>query len=291
MTTVDLPDEFAPEVTEQELESPTFVTVLRVIWFSIRRFFKEKPGQILGSTFILLLLWGTHGRLELLGAIWPAWRGLGVDIHNRPSIIPGLPWDNELLSWIIGVLILVGIPMLLIRFVYKESWSAYGLGLPRKGRRILALQSFVFLTAVSLPAFVVGAQDNSMLARYPFYRPFNSIAEFIIYELAYFLFFLVIEFTFRGYLLFGLAGVRDSEIDTMGGGVPGRFYFDRYALLIQMLSYTAWHLGNPLPEVWGTLIWGLAAGAVAYAVRSIWPVVLSHWLLNVVLDAVLLRRL
>jgi membrane protease YdiL (CAAX protease family) len=130
-----------------------------------------------------------------------------------------------------------------------------------------------------------------MLARYPFYRPFNSIAEFIIYELAYFLFFLVIEFTFRGYLLFGLAGVRDSEIDTMGGGVPGQFYFDRYALLIQMLSYTAWHLGNPLPEVWGTLIWGLAAGAVAYAVRSIWPVVLSHWLLNVVLDAVLLRRL
>jgi hypothetical protein len=63
------------------------------------------------------------------------------------------------------------------------------------------------------------------------------------------------------------------------------FYLDRYALLIQMLSYTAWHLGKPLPEPWGTIIWGLAAGAMAYTIRSIWPIVLAHWLLNVVLDA------
>jgi len=35
------------------------------------------------------------------------------------------------------------------------------------------------------------------------------------------------------------------------------FYFGRYALMIQMLSYTAWHLGKPLPELWGTVVWGL----------------------------------
>ena len=284
------PDEFAPELTELELESPNFGTVLRIIWLSIRKFFREKPGQILGSTFILLLLWGTHGRIEVLRAVWPAWRGLGVDINNRPVLIPGLPWDNELISWVIGVILLVGIPMLIIKFVFKESWSAFGLGLPPKGRRILAVQTFLFLTIVSLPAFYVGTQDAGMQDRYPFYRPFATVGAFIVYELAYLLFFLVIEFVFRGYLLFGLAGVRDSEILGSGQSTADKFYFDRYAILISMLSYTAWHLGNPLPEVWGTLIWGLAAGATAYAVRSIWPVVMSHWLLNVVLDAILLSK-
>jgi hypothetical protein len=104
-------------------------------------------------------------------------------------------------------------------------------------------------------------------------------------------FFIAIEFIFRGYLLFGLAGALDEEIRTRVGGVPGVFYFGRYALLIQMLSYTAWHLGKPVPELWGTIVWGLAAGATAYAIRSIWPIVFAHWLLNVLLDAAILGLL
>ena len=102
------------------------------------------------------------------------------------------------------------------------------------------------------------------------------------------LFFISIEFIFRGYLLFGLASTRDIDVPGMRAGVAGPLFFGKYAILVQMLSYTAWHLGKPLPELWGTLAWGLAAGATAYAVRSIWPVVLSHWLLNVFLDAVIL---
>ena len=58
-----------------------------------------------------------------------------------------------------------------------------------------------------------------------------------------------------------------------------------------MLSYTAWHLGKPLPELWGTVIWGLAAGATAYAIRSLWPIILAHWLLNVFLDIFILQSL
>jgi membrane protease YdiL (CAAX protease family) len=51
-----------------------------------------------------------------------------------------------------------------------------------------------------------------------------------------------------------------------------------------MLSYTAWHLGKPLPEVWGTLVWGLATGTIALATGTIWPIIIVHWLLNIVLD-------
>ena len=278
---------FASDVSEAEFEAPTFKTVLKLAWQAIRAFPFERTGQIIGSAFILLMLWGYHGNFELLKLILPDWRGPGVDIGHRPALIPGVPWDNELISFWGGAVLLVVIPMLLIKFVYKQNLADYGLGLPPPGRRKLALQTFLTLVAISLPAFLIATHNADMRATYPFYRPFSGVGEFALYELSYLPFFIAIEFIFRGYLLFGLAGIRDREIQSPQSdpGVPGAFYFGKYALLIQMLSYTAWHLGKPLPELWGTLLWGLAAGVLAYTVRSIWPVVLAHWLLNVFLDA------
>lgn len=278
---------FAEGLDEVELKQPDYVTVLKVVWFSIRSFFVERPGQIISSAFILVLLWGTHGKLELLKLILPDWRGPGVDVGNRPQLLPGIPWDHELISFWAGAFLLVAIPILIIKLGFKQPLSDYGLGLPPKGRRLLSWWTFLTVTLVTLPVFWLGAQDASMQKIYPFYRPFASVGEFLLYELTYLPFFIAIEFIFRGYLLFGLAGVRDDEIKGGGDGLPGVFYFHRYALLIQMLSYTAWHLGKPLPEMWGTLVWGLVAGATAYAVCSIWPIVLSHWLLNVLLDALI----
>lgn len=283
-------EEEGPELTTAvgpvELENPDFVTILRLVFESVKPFVKERAGQIIGSGFLLLMLWGTHGKLELLGFLWPAWGEAtpGSDPTTRPDLIPGVPWDYELVSFWGGALIIVLIPVLLIKLAYKEKLSDYGLGWPTRGRLKVAFWGFATLTLVSLPAFWLGASDPGMQELYPFYRDFSSVGQFVLYELSYLPFFLAIEFIFRGYLLFGLAGVKDEEIARTGGGFQGRFYFHRYALLIQMLSYTAWHLGKPIPELWGTLVWGLAAGVIVYASRSIWLIVLAHWLLNVVLD-------
>ncbi len=233
------------------------------------------------------MIWGTHGKIELLGLLWPDWRGPASDPTTRTDLIPGLPWDHELISFWAGAVLLVGIPMLIIRYGFRDRLADYGLGLPPPGKRALAFWTFLTLTLLSLPAFYLGTQDPGMRELYPLFNDFSSPWQFVIYELTYLPFFLAIEFIFRGYLLFGLAGVRDVEIQKTAGGFPGKFYFHRYALLIQMLSYTAWHLGKPVPEIWGTLVWGLAAGVTAYAVRSVWPVVLSHWLLNVFMDAMI----
>src|SRR3974377_881171 len=106
-----------------------------------------------------------------------------------------------------------------------------------------------------------------MHAVYPFYKVVSGAGDFVLYQLSYFFFFLAIEFIFRGYLLFGLANAgftlrkRDGTTDT--------YYFGRYAIILSMLSYTAWHLGKPLTELWGTPVWGLLTGASVYAVRSI----------------------
>jgi hypothetical protein len=288
---------FGTDISEAELEHPTLTTMFKVVWQSLRGFKLERAALIVGSAFLLLMIWGFHGDLDLLMQAWPAYRGPGVDIGTRPALIPGIPWDNELISFFGGAILVVLVPILLIKYVYKQPLKAYGLALPPPGRRILAVQAVVILILLSLPAFVLASRDPGMRATYPFYRPFTNVVQFALYELTYLPFFIAIEFIFRGYLLFGLAGIRDdvarTAVRTRGTdvGVPGVFYFGRYALLIQMLSYTAWHLGKPLPELWGTLIWGLVAGVIAYTIRSIWPVVLAHWLLNVIFDAIVLLTL
>jgi hypothetical protein len=280
----------SPDVSEAELESPSITTVFRAVWGSLRTFWHERPAIIVGSAFVLLMLWGYHGNLDLLKVIMPQWSAPGENIAGRPAILPFVPWDRELISFWGGALLVVLIPCLIIKFRFRQNLSDYGLGLPPAGRWKLAVLSFFLLMAVSIPAFVFGASDPAMRATYPFYRPFTSLGQFLLYELTYLPFFIAIEFIFRGYLLFGLAGVRDAEIKR-DIGLPGVFFFGRYALLIQMLSYTAWHLGKPQPELWGTLVWGLVAGAVAYTVRSLWPVIAAHWLLNVLLDGIILLSL
>jgi len=272
-----------------ELSEPDYVTVLKLVFHVAVSVLREKPGQILASAFLLLMAWGFHGNLDLLKLVVPGYRGPGVDLGHRPQLIPGIPWDDELISFAGGLVLVVLVPMLLIRFVYHDRWADYGLGLPPKGRRSLAAWAFLTLTVLSLPAFYLGAQDPSMRMVYPLYRPFASGLQFALYELSYLPFFVAIEFIFRGYLLFGLESVRGDNVRPSAGGGPAPYFFGKYALLIQMLSYTAWHLGKPLPELWGTLVWGIAAGATAWAVRSIWPVVLSHWVLNIFLDLMILR--
>lgn len=247
---------------------------------AVRPFLVEKPGQILLSAIVLLMLWGTHGRLELLRLVLPAWRGPGSDPLARPGIIPGIPWDHELVSFGSGALLLVVIPILIIKLGFRERLADYGLALPQPGRRWTAAWVAALLFLVCLPAFFGFARSPDFQAVYPFFRDFTGWRQLALYELSYLPFFVAIEFIFRGYLLFGLAGTPVGHGSEIAGhrGLPG------YALLLQMLPYTAWHLGKPLPELWGTLFWGLVAGGAAWALRSIWPIVAAHWLLNVFMD-------
>ncbi|MFY9725789.1 MAG: CPBP family intramembrane glutamic endopeptidase [Bryobacteraceae bacterium] len=275
-------------VTEAELDNPGVLTVLKLIYNSIVRLFHDPIGMILGSAFVLIMLWGAHGKLDLLTWLWSGWGGPGSDPATRAHILPGVPWDQEWLSFLAGFVFVVVVPILLIKLVYHQDLRDYGLGLPHRDRWGLALLSAAMLLIFSAPAFYLSTRDPGMRALYPLYRgPFASVGEFAIYEAGYFLFFVAIEFIFRGYLLFGLYNARDREALPGTHGIPGPLLFGYYAILVSMLSYTAWHLGKPIPELWGTLVWGIATSTVVLATRSIWPVVVVHWMLNVFLDAVI----
>jgi hypothetical protein len=215
--------------------------------------------------------------------IFPGWHGPGSDPATRDTVIPGLPWDQEWISFFAGALLVVGFPALLIRFVLHQRLRDYGLGPPPRDRRRLTVISALVLFVVSAPAFWIGAHNADMRATYPFFRDFHGTGQFALYELGYLPFFVAIEFIFRGYLLFGLFQLHDRDAPAGVGGARGPLVFGYYAILVSMLSYTAWHLGKPLPELWGTLVWGVAAGTVALATRTIWGIVAVHWLLNVFL--------
>lgn len=282
------PEEFRPravEVGQEEFNAPTIKTVFKVVWNAAARLFHDPIGMLLGSAFVLIMLWGQHGKLEWVGTIWSGWKGPGSDPAHRTSIIPGIPWDQEWLSFAAGVFLLVIIPILLIRFVLKQNLRDYGLWLPPPGRRKFAAAAALLLFGLSLPAFFLGANTGSMQDLYPLFRgDFDNLGAFALYQVGYLLFFVVIEFIFRGYLLFGLFQFQDRDAPPGVIGVQGPQLFGYYAIFISMLSYTAWHLGKPIPELWGTLFWGIAAGAVALASQSIVFLILIHWLLNVFLD-------
>ncbi|MEJ7677615.1 MAG: CPBP family intramembrane glutamic endopeptidase [Segetibacter sp.] len=236
------------------------------------------------------MLWGYHGNLDLLKFIIKDWSPPGEHTQTRQSILHWVLWDRELISFGAGTFLLVFIPTLIIRYGFKHSLRDYGLALPSKEKRSVGLMLFITLILFSLYPFYIAAKNTDMQLIYPFYKHFSSITQFILYELSYFPFFLAIEFIFRGYLLLGLS--YNSNIVYSPKSANYTIYnFGKYAITISMLSYTAWHLGKPLTELWGTPIWGLVAGAGTYYVRSIWPVLMAHFLLNVFLDGMILYNL
>ncbi len=198
---------------------------------------------------------------------------------------PGLNWDQEWISFFAGLVLLVGVPCALIKLVFHQRLSDYGLGLPPPGRRKFAVISAIALFVLGLPAYLIGAGNADMTAVYPLFRgDLGSDVDFLVYETGYLAFFVAIEFIFRGYLLFGIFQLKDADILPNRSAAERALLFGYYAILISMLSYTAWHLGKPQLEVWGTVPWGLATGTIALVSRSVLLVILVHWLLNVVLD-------
>lgn len=94
-----------------------------------------------------------------------------------------------------------------------------------------------------------------------------------------FLFFVVIEGVFRGWLLHACRDVC-AEVAGPAWARTGA------ALTLAGLPYVVWHLGKPEAELWGTLIWAFLAGYAILRSGSIWGVCAVHWGMNVVIDAV-----
>ncbi|MGD2086125.1 MAG: CPBP family intramembrane metalloprotease [Candidatus Aminicenantes bacterium] len=278
--------EYGIEKKTVESEDPEFLTIFQIIVKTMKRL-TDKTALLLFSTFILLMLWGSGGDMEILANIFgDKWTEV---------LFRGVAWHRQLASFIVGFLLLVIVPCCIIKFIFKERLSEYGLGWPKdKNRRKQSVIAFFLIMGIAVIPFFLSALHPEMQREYPLFGDVIAKGDwgaFVVYELVYLLFFVVIDFIYRGYLLLGLFKMKDMEAFKGIKGIKGPLVFGIYAIFIQMLSYTMWHIAKPTPELMGTIFWGIGTGAVVLKTRTVWPVIISHWLLCVLLDIVVWLRL
>ncbi len=173
------------------------------------------------------------------------------------------------LAWWAGLIVFfyLLVPIAVIRFVFKEKLSEYGLRLRGAFKDI---RIYILMLAVMIPLVLFFSGTKSFQARYPFYelKPGESlIPDFIIWEGLYFLQFFSLEFFFRGFLLHGL---------------KNRFGF--YSIFVMTIPYCMIHFGKPLPETLAAIIAGIVLGILSLKSRSVFLGVLIHYSVAITMD-------
>ncbi len=159
----------------------------------------------------------------------------------------------------------LAIPALMIKLVFREKLSDYGLKFTGWYKRLWV---YVAAFGVVLPFIIMFRGVASFQRTYPFYKNAgNSWADFLGWECAYILQFLALEFFFRGFLVHGL-----------------KQRFGYYAVFIMSVPYCMIHFGKPLPETIGAIIAGILLGTLSLWTRSIWLGVLIHVTVAVAMD-------
>ncbi len=160
-------------------------------------------------------------------------------------------------------------PVLYIKFVTRERIRDYGF-------RVEGILGhawwYAAMFAVILPClFLVGGTD-SFQRMYPFYKQAGrSVFDFVMWEIAYMLQFMSLEFFFRGFMVHGL-----------------KKRFGIYAVLVAVMPYCMIHFGKPMPETLGSILAGLALGTLSLMTRSIWMGVAIHISVAVSMDVIAL---
>lgn len=168
-----------------------------------------------------------------------------------PNIYPLLYWA---LFRVISYLLL---PAGIIILGFKERIRDYGFRINRNPKVLLL---YVAMFSVVIPLVFLVSHNSGFLRTYPFYKQAaNSWTELLLWESAYALQFLALEFFFRGFVLFSFAR-----------------HIGAYAVFLMSVPYTMIHFQKPLPETLGAIFAGVALGTLALRTRSIFGGVFIH---------------
>jgi len=216
----------------------------------------RKPAIILLLTPFILTTWKYFG----VGSFY---------LGNLASsfVLTRNPEQSAELYTFFSALLLFGIlPLFIIRFVFKEKLSSYGLQL---GDWRFGLKVFLVLAPIFALASFLSRNDPAFVVEYPLFKGAGaSSTTFLGHAIAYLFYYIGWEVYFRGFMQYGLR-------QSMG---------DWNAILVQTAVSCILHIGKPAGEIYGAIIGGLVWGIIAFRARSIVFVVLLHWLLGVVLD-------
>jgi membrane protease YdiL (CAAX protease family) len=150
------------------------------------------------------------------------------------------------------MLLYLGVPLLVILFVFRESPTRYGFQIGDwKAGLALTAASCAGMTLVILIVARTGEFRN-------YYAPLADLSIPVPLDAALDLF--GWEFLFRGFLLFALYPVCGP-----------------YAILIQAIPFTIAHFGKPELETLSCIFGGSGFGYVAWRTRSFLYPFLIHW--------------
>lgn len=196
--------------------------------------------------------------------------GAAVAQHPAAAALPYFWWFG------VSVVLYLAAPLLL-SWVTKGSFTRrYGLGLGdwRAGLAISGLFLLVMVPAVFIASRSATFSGHYPLAGQPAFtlkvdgKDQISVSLFLVYEAAYFLYFVGWEFLFRGWMLNGL-------LPRFGRGG---------AILFQTAPFVIMHLGKPELEALGSIVAGIALGILALRTRSFWYGALLHGMIAVWMD-------
>jgi hypothetical protein len=207
----------------------------------------------------------------------------GISILSLDSSVPFLQpiiqslFPRELIFWTFKVavnmisFITIFIPIIIFYFLFEKSDNTlYGL----KPRKFNARPYFIMLL-ILLPGIILASTTPAFLKQYPMYKSsvahtylqLNEWVTVAVYELAYGLDFITVEYLFRGFLVISL-------IPILGRG----------AVLSMAVIYCVLHFGKPAGEAISSIFGGYILGVVAYETRSVWGGVIVHmglaWLME-----------
>ncbi|MGQ9732066.1 MAG: CPBP family glutamic-type intramembrane protease [Candidatus Zipacnadales bacterium] len=173
-------------------------------------------------------------------------------------------------GWVgINLVCLLGLPLLVIRFGFRERAADYGLGLGEW--RTWLRQGACYLIVV-LPIIAIASRWAAFREYYPMFSLARQKPLLLLpWELAYGAYFFAWEFFFRGYLLQGLAK-----------------HFGPAAIILQNIPFVMMHFGKPEPEVFASVLAGMALGITAYRSRSTIGCWLVHWICAMTMDVLAL---
>ncbi len=215
----------------------------------------RKTSLILIVAPILIVIWKYYGTKAFYLAHFA-----NEAFLNNPD------WTGAVYSFFTGLVLFGLIPLLLIRFVFHEPLSKYGvqIGDWKFGWLAVAAMAPVMI-ALTYPS----AKDPQFLAQYPLFQGAGASAQiFLAHSVLYLAYYLGYEMLMRGFIQFGLR-------DQLG---------DWNAILVQTAISTLFHIGKPDGEIFSSLLGGLIWGIVVFRSRSLLYVLLVHWLLGVSLD-------
>jgi len=163
------------------------------------------------------------------------------------------------------------IPMLAIRWWFKDSLSEYGW---QWGSVHHHWRGYVLLASPILVFAIIASFGDDFSQHYPFYNhAHRSWFDLLSWEVIYVLQFIAVEFFFRGYLVNGLKRQLGS-----------------LSIAVMCLPYLMLHFPKLWPESFGAILFGFFLGVLALMSRSIWGGVLVHVSIALMMDVAALLQ-